>query len=144
MLKLMFDLVCFLVQWLVFLLPFRWEYIVVSFDLLFTETSPLLTISIVISSQVDLVDCISFRSEPYLFSFLSADFSKFVSKHTVSSMSMAILWRRFTMTMSGIWVVIQISVGTVEIPHLLLWPGRSEWMIESVSLLRFCARVNMW
>ncbi len=87
--------------------------------------------------------CISFRSEPYIFSLLWADFSKFVSKHTVSSMSMTILWGRFIMTMSGICVVTQMSVGTVEIPHLLLWPGRSEWMTQSVSLLRFCARVNI-
>ncbi len=36
-----------------------------------------------------------------------------------------------------------MSVGTVEIPHLL-WPGRSEWMVQSVSLLRFCTRMNMW
>ncbi len=130
-----------------FLLPFRWEYIVVSFDLLSTETSPLLPTSIVIRSQVNPVDCISFRSKPYIFSFLWADFSKFVLKHSVSSMSMDILWGRFIMTMSAIWVGTQISVGTVEtieIPHLLLWPGRSEWMIQSVYLLRFCARVNMW
>ncbi len=33
-----------------------------------------------------------FRSELYLFSFLWVYFPKFVSKHTVSSMSMAILW----------------------------------------------------
>ncbi len=124
------------------LLPFRWEYIVVRFDLLSTETSPLLPTSIVISSQVNPVDCISFRSEPFLFSFLWADFSKFVSKHTVSSLSMAILCERFIMTMSDIWVVTQISVGTVEIPHLLLWPGRSEWMIQSVSLLRFYATLK--
>ncbi len=124
------------------LLPFRWKYIEVSFDLLSTETSPLLPTSIMISSQVNPVDCISFRSEPYLFSFPWTDFSKFVSKHTVSSMSMAIFWGWIIMTMSCIWVVTQMSVGTVEIPHLLLWPGRSEWMIQSVSLLRFCAWVK--
>ncbi len=48
------------------------------------------------------------------------------------------------MTMSCIWIVTQMSVGTEEISHLLLWPRRSELMIQSVSLLRFCARVNMW
>ncbi len=127
------------------LLPFRWEYIVVSFDVVCTETIHLLPTSIVISSQVNPVDCISFRSEPYLFSFLWTDFSTFVSKHTnFSSMRMAILWGRFIMTMSGIWVVTQLSLGTVEIPHLLLWPGYSESKIQSVSLLRFCARMNMW
>ncbi len=63
---------------------------------------------------------------------------------TLSSMSIAILWGWFIMTMSGICVVTQMSVGTVEIPHLLLWPGRSEWMIQSVSLLRFCARMYIW
>ncbi len=126
------------------LLPFRWEYIVDSFDLLSTDTNPLLPTSIVISSQVNHVDCISFRSELYLFSFLWADISRFVSKYTVSSMSMAILCGRFIMTMSGIWIVTQMSVGTVEIPHLWLWPGRSEWTIQSVYLLRFCGRVNMW
>ncbi len=140
----MFDLVVFFSSVTSFLLPFRWEYIVVSFDLLSPETGPLLPTSIVISSQVNPVDCISFRNEQYLFSFLWADFSKFDSKHTVSSMSMAILCGQFIMTMSGIWVVTQMSLGTVEIPHLLLWPGRSEWMIQSVSLRRFCARVNMW
>ncbi len=47
-----------------FLLPFRWEYIIVNFDLLSSEPSPLLPTSIVISSQVNPVNCISFSSEP--------------------------------------------------------------------------------
>ncbi len=79
-----------------------------------------------------------------IFFSLSRLWKKFVSKDTVSSMSMAILWGLFIMTMSGIWVVTQMSMCTVEIPHLLLWTGRSEWKIQSVSLLRYCARVNMW
>ncbi len=123
----MFDLVCFLVQWPIVLLPFRWEYSVVSFHLLSTETSPLLHLG---------VNCIYFLFSEQTF--------QFVSKHTVSSMSMASLWGQFIMTMSGIWVVAQMSVSTVEIPHLLLWPGRSKWMIQSVALFRLCARVNMW
>ncbi len=79
MLKLMFDLVGFLVQWLNFYFHLG-ESI-----LLLALIYYLLPTSIVISSQVNPVDCISFRNEPYIFSFLWADFSKFVSKHTISS-----------------------------------------------------------
>ncbi len=57
MLKVMFYLVFSSVT--SFLLPFRWEYIVVSFDLLSTETNPLLPTSIMISSQVNPMDYVS-------------------------------------------------------------------------------------
>ncbi len=82
MLKLMFDLVCFFSSVTIFFYFHLGESILLLALIYYLLRQVLYCLPQLWSAHKWILWTISFRSEPYLFSFVCADVSNFVSKHT--------------------------------------------------------------